>query len=230
MAQEVNTDKKPPYISFVTFKNFLEGLQKAVIPARIDKGLMSGMSGGTQTYLLATLRYLALTDQNGIPSDDLEAVVKWDKSAWDKVVRRSYQFIFGSDVDLKTGTEMQVLELFETQGVTGDTRRKCLSFFSAVCERAGIELGPHIKGRSSTAATGNGRKKGRKQRRAENSEGGGGESGSLIPPIAGHNEAVLPLTSDGSRMVKLTAPATVTKAELNRIQQWLGFQLIVSDE
>jgi hypothetical protein len=37
------------------------------------------------------------------------------------------------------------------------------------------------------------------------------------------------LTADGSRAVKLQAPATITTAELKRIQQWLSFQLIVDD-
>ena len=232
MAQESNSDKKPPYISFVTLKNFLSGLGKSVIPARVDKGLMSGMAGGTQTYLLSTLKFLGLIGDDFVPTTDLASVVKGDKTAWDRVVRRSYSFIFDSGVDLKSGTELQVLELFEKQGVTGDTRRKCLSLFSACCELAGIELGPHIKGRPA----GSGGSAPRKKRKSRPEGSGASNNGvdETTPPAAplpeGHNEATLLLTSDGSRKVTLTAPATVSSAELKRIQSWLGFQLIVEED
>lgn len=228
MAQEQISDKKPPYISYVTFKNFLEGLNNAVIPARIDKGLMSGMSGGTQTYLMATLKYLGLINEDFVPTSDLPLVAKGDKAAWDRVLKRSYAFIFNSEIDLKSGTEMQLLEQFESQGVTGDTRRKCLSFFAATCELANIELGPHIKGRTKSSS---GVRRKSYKRRTDAGDGGAPNppAPAAPPTVAGHTEALLPLTSDGSRIVKLTAPATVTSAELKRIQQWLGFQLIVDE-
>lgn len=229
MAQETTSDKKPPYISFVTLKNFLTGLGKSVIPARVDKGLMSGLAGGTQTYLLSTLKFLGLIGDDFVPTADLAPIVRGDKAAWDRVVKRSYAFIFDSGVDLKSGTELQVLELFGAQGVTGDTRRKCLSLFSACCELAGIELGPHIKGRPGS--TGSAPRKARKPRTASAAKGEteNGED-DPTPTPEGHSQATLPLTKDGTRMVKLTAPSTVTAAELKRIQAWLGFQLIVEDE
>jgi hypothetical protein len=42
--------------------------------------------------------------------------------------------------------------------------------------------------------------------------------------------AVLFLDPAGERRIELHAPPSVTKSELERIQQWLGFQLIVSGE
>jgi hypothetical protein len=42
--------------------------------------------------------------------------------------------------------------------------------------------------------------------------------------------ATLLLNKDGTRKVTLHAPSTITKAELDRIQKWLSFQLIVEDE
>jgi hypothetical protein len=232
MAQESISEAKPPYISFVTFKNFLEGLKKAVIPARIDKGLMSGMSGGTQSYLFGTLKYLKLIHADFTPSADLRDFVNGDQATWEKVTRRSYGFIFESDIDLLTGTELQILELFGQQGLSGDTRRKSLSFFVALCEMAGIEIGPHIKGRTRNPGNSVARRKVRKRR--NNDQGDGANSEGIAAPnatlISGHSEAFLPLTPDCSRVVKLIAPATITAAELKRIQGWLALQLIVEED
>jgi hypothetical protein len=46
----------------------------------------------------------------------------------------------------------------------------------------------------------------------------------------GNIPAVLFLDPAGDRRIELHAPPSVTKSELERIQQWLGFQLIVSSE
>jgi hypothetical protein len=42
--------------------------------------------------------------------------------------------------------------------------------------------------------------------------------------------AVLLLNADGTRRVTVTAPPTITKAELARLRSWLEFQLIVEEE
>lgn len=50
------------------------------------------------------------------------------------------------------------------------------------------------------------------------------------PHEASSHPSVLFLDPAGERRIELYAPASVTKSELERIQQWLGFQLIVSEE
>ena len=52
----------PPYVAFKTFKSFIKMLSANGVPSEIDKSMMDGMSGSTQSQLSATLRFLGLVD------------------------------------------------------------------------------------------------------------------------------------------------------------------------
>jgi hypothetical protein len=58
----------PPYVSYRTFLNFVEGLQQTM-PARIDRSYWGDrFSGSTGTQLVSALRFLDLIDVNGFPT------------------------------------------------------------------------------------------------------------------------------------------------------------------
>src|SRR5689334_844024 len=58
MANDKTSPKSiPPYVSFKTFDGFLEGLRTRGIPSRIDRSLMSNLSGASQSQLMVALRY-----------------------------------------------------------------------------------------------------------------------------------------------------------------------------
>ena len=42
----------PPYLAFRTFRHFLDGLRASGIPGRIDRSVMSSLSGGAQSALI----------------------------------------------------------------------------------------------------------------------------------------------------------------------------------
>ena len=69
MVNETNRKRLPPYISYRTFRNFLEGLQQG-IPARIDRSYWGDrFSGSTGTQLLSGLRFLGLIDAGSTPTN-----------------------------------------------------------------------------------------------------------------------------------------------------------------
>ncbi len=224
---------KPPYLSFVTLTNFLKGMDEAVIPSQIDKSLMPGYSGATQSYVLAALAFFNLVDGKGKPTSILSELLKANvmgeeaKPVWQKLFNLSYTPILG-DLDLATATPTQLLEKFKVFDYGGDTLRKCHVFFIAVAEAAGVHLAKHLKVVSKVSAV---RKSPKKPVPQENgSAGNGGEGDEVddsLPELEGHSIAQLPLTGDGSRIVRLQAPTTITPAELERIKGWLAFQLIV---
>jgi len=220
--------KKPPYLSFVTFKNFIEGLKSGVIPSRIDKSLMVGQSGTNQSYLMSALRFFSLIAGEGEPQPDLEVLVHGQeaeqKALWKRMFLDSYAPIVG-DLDLERATVGQLHEKFSALNLNGETVRKCHSFFSAAAEEASVPLASHLKVVTRKSGT-SGVRKSRKPRVAPKPDS---DAPPIVPQVAGHTHATLPLSSDNARFVKLTAPATVTSVELNRIQQWLSFQLIVED-
>lgn len=162
--------KKPPYLAYVTFKNFLASLKAGVLPSRIDKSLMPGQSGATQSYLMSTLRFFGLLDQDDAPSKQLEALVHGTederKKVWKEVFAIGYGPMFGSDLDFTRFTSAMLSERFVAQGLAGETARKSISFFTAAAQDAGIALpagaapnkrGPRPRGRKSKEASkGNG--------------------------------------------------------------------------
>jgi hypothetical protein len=232
--KEDNQTKPPPYLSFTTFMNFLASLKNGVIPARIDKTLMVGQSGATQSYLMSSLRFFDLIDANGAPRPELETLVMSQgderKKIWKPIFEKGYEAIIG-DLNLETSTVGMLHEKFSAQGLAGQTVKKCHSFFAAAAKEAGIPLAPQLEPNTRGSGTG-----GRRRKKAsppakpganepdefvdENGSAGGGQKDTIF--------STLFLDSKGERQVKVKAPTSVTNAELERIKNWLTFQLIVS--
>ncbi len=227
-----NNGTKPPYLPFTTFKNVVSSLNKnGIIPARIDKTVLAGQSGGTQSYLWSAFRFFGLIDDAKEPTDDMKRLVPAEgeqrKTLW-KMFDRAYAPIIG-DLDLTTATLGMLHEKFAAQGLTGETVRKCHSFYAAAAEDAGIVLPPQLK--PNTRPGGGGTRKPRKARSKPENEGDAEHHAALESVSAGHAKpATLLLNPEGTRFVRLMAPASISKAELNRIQQWLSFQLIVEED
>jgi hypothetical protein len=137
----------PPYLSFKTFQSFIESLRVA-IPSRIDRSVMSSMSGAVQAQLMSALRYLGLVSHNGITTDKLGRLVNSDgaerKKMMHELLMQAYPFLF-HDFDLQKATTRQIEEKFMDVGASGETVRKCFAFFVAAAKEAELPLSPHIK-------------------------------------------------------------------------------------
>jgi hypothetical protein len=227
---------KPPYLPYTTFKNVITNLNKnGITPARIDKTVLAGQSGGMQSWLWAALRFFDLMDKDKAPTPELKSLVQAEgedrTKIWRRVFDRAYQPIIG-DLDLRTATLGMLHEKFADQGLTGETVRKCHSFYAAAAADAGIVLPPQLKANARPSGPRKARKKSGKAVTGTESEdeftsegetnGGNGKEPAQVSSLL--------LDKEGRRSVKLKAPATITKSELERIKNWLSFQLIVEDE
>jgi hypothetical protein len=139
----------PPYLPYKTFRSFLDKF-KVGIPSRIDRGLMGNMSGTAQSRLVATLRYFDLISPNGIPNKDkLPLLVASEGAERQKVLRNilttSYSFLFSGGFDIKNATARQLAEEFNNAGASGETTKKCITFFMAAAKDAGLEISPFFK-------------------------------------------------------------------------------------
>jgi len=138
----------PPYLPFKTFRTFIEGLAATGIPGRIERGVLPSYSGGMVSALLVTLRFFRLADDDGKPGPRLERLVSAEGDDRKKVLREylqdSYTFIFNDSVNLSNATQTQVREAFEVVA-SGDTVRKCVAFFVAAAQDAGLTLSRFLK-------------------------------------------------------------------------------------
>jgi hypothetical protein len=163
MVTERSRKRLPPYISYRTFRNFIDGLQQG-IPSRIDRSYWGErFSGSTGIQLMAALRFLGLVDTNGIPNDGLRQLVmaKGDTRTEQllNITNEAFAFLFMSNFDLQTATYSQLQELFHyTFQLTGDVSRKCIKFFIELASESGIVLSPFITKQFRTSRSGTGTK------------------------------------------------------------------------
>jgi len=151
----------PPYVSYRTFYNFIERLQQHM-PSRIDRSYWGELlSGSNGTQLMAALRFLYLIDVNGKPMEILKRLVEAKGEQRNKVLREiaedSFGFVLKSSLDLESATYAQLVEVFHnTFQLTDDVSRKCVKFFIALANDAGLKISPFItrRTRSTRSSTG----------------------------------------------------------------------------
>jgi hypothetical protein len=168
MANDNRQKRLPPYVSYRTFHNFLEGMRQQM-PSRIDRSYWSGtLSGSTGTQLMAALRFLELIDTSSRPAAQLKALVSTEGEKREPVLKeianRAYGFVFKGALDPQNATYAQLEEVFhEAFKCTGEVARKCIKFFIALSGDAGVPLSPFITKRIKPLYThsvsGNGKQK-----------------------------------------------------------------------
>lgn len=132
----------PPYISFLTFNNFITWLETEGIPLRFDRSFwQKKFSGSVGAQLMAGLRFLGLLKEN-VPQPELETITKAKgderKALLAKVFRQVYSVV---DFDaLPRATPNMVTEWFRNYNLEGDTLRKAESFFINGCKSVDIPL------------------------------------------------------------------------------------------
>ena len=139
----------PPYVAYRTFRNFLVQIEKQGVPGRIDRSVLAHKSGSVQSQLLLALRFLGLIHESGKPTDDLKELLmgiqRQRMAHFKSLLERSYPFVFGSGFDVETATSDQTEELFGRTGASGETLRRCISFFVAAAKESGIRVSAYIK-------------------------------------------------------------------------------------
>jgi hypothetical protein len=140
----------PPYLSYRTFRSFIDSVSVGGVPNRIDRSMMASMSGSNQALLVSAIRYLGLASEKGVSTPELESLVnaegKERQEIWRRILSRAYSNLFNSRINLERATTKELSEVFAKEGVSSaDTIRKCVTFFSLAAKDAGVKLSPHIK-------------------------------------------------------------------------------------
>jgi hypothetical protein len=147
----------PPYVSYRTFLNFLDGMEQT-IPARIDRSYWgSRFSGSNGSQLTAALRFLDLIDTNGFPTMKLKQLVVNKGSEkteiLKRIVRESYAFLAQDAPDPQTATYAQLEEAFHDHfQLASDVARKCIKFYISLASAGGVKLSPFITGKTRSGA------------------------------------------------------------------------------
>jgi hypothetical protein len=196
----------PPYISFQTVANKLAEWTPDELPARLDRTVLHGMAGGTQTAFLSSLRDLGFVDAEHHPTDLLKRWVEADDEGRRQLMQSVLASAYPEAIAIsdRKGTTGQLEELFrERYGVSGSTMRKAVTFFMHAARFAELDLSPNFKPvrtRSGSPPT---------RRRTRSRAAPAGDSGSAAgngrtEGVAGQPRRTVTLRSGGTLTVAYT--------------------------
>jgi Family of unknown function (DUF5343) len=150
--EQAKSARTPPYTSYRTFRTFIEDLREQGVPSRIDRSVLTRFSGVVGTQLMHALRFLALIDGEGHPTERLTDLVNaQDAGRWAEtllaLIRREYAPLFA--IGLDTATPSHFNEAFRKAFPAADAVvQKCVTFFLYAANDAGVKISPRVlKGR-----------------------------------------------------------------------------------
>lgn len=147
-----------PYLSFETFKNFVDSRAGRPLPPRVDRSLMMGMAGGTQTHLLAALSTFGLIGEHRQVTPRLVEAAHLSDAQRPAFFATLLHEVYPHQIVLADthATADQLAESFrELTGYQGSTLRKAITFFLNMARYADVPLSPYF--RAPAQATGSGR-------------------------------------------------------------------------
>jgi len=171
---------RPPYLSYKTFKNFLNSFASAdQIPSHIDRTVLpSTMSGGNQVGTINALKFFKLVSETGEPLPEFYAYAGSEgddkKHRLRDILSVGYAFLLNG-LDIERATTGKVIEKFKEAGMSGDTIRKAILFFQFAAKDADMKISTHIKPYTGTRMTKASKTRGKSPAKSENEESEGVE-------------------------------------------------------
>jgi len=138
----------PPYVSYKTFRNFIETLGVQGIPTHIDNSVMTTMSGTNKTLVIQALKYLGLIDEYGTTRELLRQLVNSQgedrKKILQNVLKDAYDFLFENNF-IANATQQKFHDKFTNFHMTGSTIQKSEIFFIQAAKDAELDISNYIK-------------------------------------------------------------------------------------
>lgn len=201
---ELDKVAPPPYISFLTFFNCIDWLEKEGIPHRFDRSFWSRKYGGSVgPYVVSAFRFLGLLEGES-PQPSLETLVKTKgderKAALRDILKHAYKHV--NFELLPKATPGMLAEWMGKYGQDGDTKRKAQAFLINGLKFSDTPVSPSLKKLARNRAQSAGRRTSR-----DKSE----------RPVDPKPKPVTPDGQSSTKLVELhgaTVTLTVTSADL----------------
>lgn len=134
----------------------------ALLPAVIDRSLLSRRSGSEQSALILALKWLGFIDESSVPTRLLREYIAADEDSAKQLLRQrienSYAFVSDGTIDLSSATAQQMTDRFRKYEISGSTLSKSVAFFLSAAKETGIKISPHVKAPPSRTNGGGKRK------------------------------------------------------------------------
>lgn len=144
-----DTNKKPlpPYATYKSFSNFINGLREHGTPKHVTKSMLPGSNSG-KASMSATLAALKLVDGKDEPTAMMRQLTDSAKdysTVLKEILESSYSFLNDGSLDIADTTTDKVVEKFKELGASGSTVTKCMAFFLSAAQDAKIVVSRYVK-------------------------------------------------------------------------------------
>lgn len=144
-----DTTKKPvpPYATYQSFCNFINGLREHGIPKHITRSMLPGSNSG-KAAMSATLSVLGLVNEKDEPTIQMRQLADSGTNYSEKlkeILQNSYPFFKDGSLDLSDTTTDKVVEKFRELGAGGSTITKCIAFLLAAARDANLTVSRYVK-------------------------------------------------------------------------------------
>jgi hypothetical protein len=215
----------PPYSTYRQITNVFNNLRDTKVPSRIDRSLFGNMSGGTAYSLLSALKFLKLTDNDGVPQPLLREIVMADeqdrKPLIHRMLQEAYPALMDGPINLAEASGGQFDELIrEEYGIKGSTVDKAATFFLAAAEDAGVALSPHLKKRRPSGSP----SAPRRRQQKKNGDGAGAGAGAGTGTGSANNQTPQQNRPLSHVLTDLLNVADMTDEEMQAVWVLLRYQ------
>lgn len=180
MAEETSTDREVPaedaeaadkaaavgvpYMSFPSFRSYLDRFRDQGLPAVLDRSFFGNQSGSLTAQVRGTMKALGLIDEQYRPTSLLEELAAADDDTRQRMLRDLTLSKYEDALHLgMKATSGQLAEVFRARGINGATIQKAITFYLALTEYVGIETSPFLKTTRAKPSGNGGRRTGRKR-------------------------------------------------------------------
>jgi hypothetical protein len=142
---EEPSKQSAPYLPFKTFLGALDALSYGVPPI-IDRSIWRTQPGGVQGQIMGALRFFNLIDDNNKPTENLRRLIEKPEHRG-KAVRALLEWSYADLMkgDLTKMTAKMLEDGMEQYGVSGETKKKAVTFFLQAARYGDLALSPYLQ-------------------------------------------------------------------------------------
>ena len=166
----------PPILAYQTLVGVLDTFKSKGVPSLVDKGTFATQSGGTQSEIMRTLRFLNLIDGAGTPTKALGQLVDsyGDDAAFSETLLETisgpYDPLFQLPLETVTDSHLRK-QIQDHWGISGDTSKKAMNFFLRAARASKVPLGSWLRVRDRAPSKGPRQVRKRRSTESEDSSG-----------------------------------------------------------
>lgn len=153
-----------PYMSFVSFRSYLDKFREQGLPAVLDRSFFGNKSGSLTAQVRGTMKALSLIDDEYRPTQLFEEIAAADDETRIRMLRdltlSKYEDAIALGVKATSG---QLADVFRARGINGGTLQKAITFYLGLTEYVGIETSPYLKTTRVATSGGSGRRSAKKK-------------------------------------------------------------------